>query len=96
VETGLWSGYLGTGDRKGRQQTSLTPVVTAPLLDSTGCGKSAPERQDRARNSLILKEAAWRKQRVRKTLHINGLSLRPSTILGISSVCFGTENEATP
>jgi hypothetical protein len=26
---------LGTGDRKGRPQTSLPPVVTAPLLDST-------------------------------------------------------------
>src|SRR6266481_6030661 len=35
VETGLWSGYLGTGDRKARQQTSLTPIITAPLLDST-------------------------------------------------------------
>ena len=35
METGLWSGYLGTGDRKDRKQTSLTPVVTAPLLDST-------------------------------------------------------------
>jgi hypothetical protein len=35
VETGRWSGYLGTGDRKGRQQTSLPPAVTAPLLYST-------------------------------------------------------------
>jgi hypothetical protein len=26
---------LGTGDRKGRQQTSLPPAATAPLLDST-------------------------------------------------------------
>lgn len=36
VETGQWKGYLGTGSRKGRQQTSLLPVTTAPLLDSTG------------------------------------------------------------
>lgn len=35
METGRWSGYLGTGIRKGRQQTSLPPVATAPLLDST-------------------------------------------------------------
>ena len=32
LETGQWSGYLGIGNRKGRQQTSLPPVATAPLL----------------------------------------------------------------
>lgn len=34
----LWSGYLGTGHRKDRQQISQTPNATAPLLDSTKIG----------------------------------------------------------
>lgn len=45
VETEQWDGYLGTGDRKGRQQTSLLSVTTAPLLDSTRSPESCNPRQ---------------------------------------------------
>jgi hypothetical protein len=36
VETEPWSGYLGTGDRKGRQQTSLPPTATTCGNDHVG------------------------------------------------------------
>jgi len=42
------------------------------------------EQEGRARNSLILKEAARLKQVVTKSFPINGLSLHASIILGIS------------
>ena len=64
METGSWSGYLGTGDRKGRPQTSLPPVVTAPLLDSTA-GFSEREvlmNVDRCDRTLVVRGQSGERQ----------------------------------
>ncbi len=47
VETGRWSGYLGTGGRKARQRTSLPPVVTALHLDDFTVWLGRPKNSPR-------------------------------------------------